>query len=41
MFKMDNRLKELDFPLTLDTGSWSDKARITLTLTWEQKLEKN
>ena len=38
---MDNRLKELDFPLTLDTGSWSDRARITLALNWEQKLEKN
>ena len=38
---MDNRLKELDFPLTLSTGSWSDRARITLGLNWEQKLEKN
>ena len=38
---MDNRLKELDFPLTLDTGSSSDRARITLALNWEQKLEKN
>ena len=38
---MDNRLKELDFPLTLDTNSWSDRARITLVLTWEQELEKD
>ena len=38
---MDNRLKELDFPLTLDTGSWSDRTRITLALNWEQTLEKN
>ena len=38
---MDNRLKELNFPLTLDTGSWSDRVRITLGLNWEQKLEKN
>ena len=38
---MDNRLKELDFPLTLDTNSWSDRARITLALSWEQELEKD
>ena len=38
---MDNRIKELDFPLPLGMGSWSDRARITLALRWEQKLEKN
>ena len=38
---MDNRLKELHFLLTLDTDSWSDRARITLASSWEQVLEKN
>ena len=37
---MNNRLKGLDFPLTLDIGSWSDRARITLASSWEQELEK-
>ena len=32
---MDSKLKELDFPLTLGTGSYSDRARITLALSWE------
>ena len=38
---MNKRLKELHFPLTLDMDSWSDRVRITLTSSWEQKLEKN
>ena len=38
---MDNKLKELHFPLTLDTDSWSDRARITLASSWEQELKKN
>ena len=38
---MDSKLKELDFPLTLSTGSWSDRARITLALSWEQEVKKN
>ena len=41
---MDNRIKELDFPLTLGTGSWSDRARITLALVFKsnkvRKLEE-
>ena len=38
---MDNRLKELHFPLTQDTDSWSDRARITLASSGEQELEKD
>ena len=38
---MDNRLKELHFPFTLDTDSWNDRARITLVSSWEQELKKN
>ena len=38
---MDNRLKELHFPLTLDMDSWSDRAIITLASSWEQEIEKN
>ena len=38
---MDNRRKELDFPLTLSMGSWSDRAKITLALSLEQELEKD
>ena len=38
---MDNRLKELHFPFTLDIDSWSDRARITLVSSWEQELKKN
>ena len=38
---MDNRLKELHFPLTQDMDSWSDRARITLALSGEQELEKD
>ena len=32
---MDNRIKELDFPLTLGTCPWSDGARITLALVFK------
>ena len=38
---MNNRLKGLDFPLTLNTSSWSRRARITLALSCAQELEKN
>ena len=41
---MDNRIEELDFPLTLGMGSWSDRVRITLALVFKsnnmRKLEK-